>query len=307
MKSLGILLLLSTSTALVLGVLFAVTPTAAGSGLDAEAGLPSAMVEAASSDPVAPTTGLVNDQISEELVASVENENASSSEANVIENEAAASPSLDINLDPAAIMNSAFTANLQKDTNVESVSVDENSDFSLVNSAASENLSNFETFRQSSSTGNSEQVTGIFVDGALALRVGQQPSGSPAYISSNVGEVTQFGLASDYGSLGLLAHNYLSGNDFFRLSEGQTITLVFGDGSIKSYLINEIRSFAALEPDSVYSNFVDLDKGGSILSASDLFHNMYNEDNSLVLQTCIANNGVSTWGRVFFIASPITS
>jgi hypothetical protein len=50
---------------------------------------------------------------------------------------------------------------------------------------------------------------------------------------------------------------------------------------------------------------VDLDADQQ-LSASDLFYMMYNSDNSVVLQTCIANEGISSWGRLFVIAVPLS-
>jgi hypothetical protein len=162
-----------------------------------------------------------------------------------------------------------------------------------------------QSFVESVSTG-SRAVTGIYINENFSLNVGQQPSGSPGYITDNSDEVTQFGLAADYGSKGFLAHNYLSGISFFDLAVGMKLTLVYGDGSTESYKIEEIRSFEALQPNSPTSTFVDLDEGGK-LSATDLFYSIYNSNNPVVLQTCIANHGVSTWGRVFIIAVPVAS
>ncbi len=161
-----------------------------------------------------------------------------------------------------------------------------------------------QSFVDSVSNG-SRAVTGIYVKEGFSLRVGQQPSGSPGYVSNNLGEVTQFGMAAKYGSKGFLAHNYLSGASFFDLSVGMVFSLVYGDGSTEKYQITEIRSFEALQPNSPYSNFVDLDQGGK-LSATKLFHSIYNYENPVVLQTCIENHGISTWGRLFIIAVPVS-
>jgi len=139
----------------------------------------------------------------------------------------------------------------------------------------------------------------------LAYSVVRQPSGNAAFVSENAGEVTQFALAAEYGSQAFLAHNYLAGASFFALSEGEIITVVYGDGSSQQYRIENIKRYQALSPDSTQSSFVDLETGKQ-LSASNLFRNTYNSDNTVVLQTCIAQDGISTWGRLFITAVPLS-
>jgi hypothetical protein len=112
-------------------------------------------------------------------------------------------------------------------------------------------------------------------------------------------------MAADYGSTAFLAHNYLAGANFFQVSEGQVITLVYGDGSTADFVVQSIRRFQALSPNSTQSTFVDLENNQK-LSAADLFYSMYNSDNPVVLQTCIANEGESSWGRLFVIAVPVS-
>ena len=304
MKSLSILLLLGATTAIIMGALFAVTPVAAGTDSNNNTLSPSTITETDNSAPVTLTTGENNGEGSTEENLSKTNNGSLASDATESQN--AGSQITETNENPGTVMTSAFTVDLQKDTSSETNIAILSEDGSADLSAASDMLSGFDAFLQSVSNGNSDQVTGLYVDGALALNVAQQPASNPAFISNNSGEVTQFGLASNYGSLGLIAHNYLSGNDFFLLSQGQIITLVYGDGSTASFIIDEIRSFEALQPSSAYSEFIDLDFGGK-LTASELFHDMYNENNALVLQTCIENNGISTWGRVFIIAIPVLS
>ncbi len=167
-----------------------------------------------------------------------------------------------------------------------------------------QSVASFENFVTSVSNGKASQVTGIYVEDVLAYSVVRQPNGNAAYVSGNPGEVTQFGMAADYGSMALLAHNYLAGATFFQLTEGQIVTLVYGDGNTADFQIQSIRRFQALSPNSTQSRFVDLDNNEQ-LSASNLFYSMYNGDN-LVLQTCIANEGISTWGRLFVIAVPLS-
>jgi len=304
MKSLGILLLLGTTTAIIMGALFAVTPVAAGNGLNNNTLSPSTITEIDNSGAL-----VLNSDENDGQTSSDDNAVALAEEANgsiAIESQNEGSQITVTNDDPGSIMVSAFTVDLQKDTSSEASLAIISEEDTLDLSSASVIISSFDTFLQSVVNGNSDQITGVYADGALALNVGQQPASQPTFISDNLGEVTQFGMASEYGSLALIAHNYLSGNDFFLLSQGQIITLVYGNGSTASFVINEIRSFEALQPGSAYSDFVDLDNGDR-LSASELFHNMYNESNALVLQTCIENNGISTWGRVFIIATPVLS
>jgi hypothetical protein len=162
-----------------------------------------------------------------------------------------------------------------------------------------------ESFVASVSNGNSSQVTGVYAEGALAFPVVRQPNGNAAYVSTGANEVTQFGMAADYGSTAFLAHNYLAGANFFQVSEGQVITLVYGDGSTADFVVQSIRRFQALSPNSTQSTFVDLENNQK-LSAADLFYSMYNSDNPVVLQTCIANEGESSWGRLFVIAVPVS-
>lgn len=167
-----------------------------------------------------------------------------------------------------------------------------------------EAVANLNDFVASLSSGKANQVAGIYSDGIFAFPVVGQPSSNPAFVSETPDQVTQFELAADYGSQAFLAHNYLAGATFSELTNGQTVTLVYGDGSTESFVISQILSFQALSPDSTQSSFVDLESGEQ-LSASSLFHTVYNNSNAVVLQTCIANEGISTWGRLFVVAVPL--
>ena len=285
MKSLSILILLGTLTALVIGGLFAVTPAMAESSPEditnqAFVEAPAAAEVAIENAPVAPTTG--GQAIPLELAETSE--------------------------DPGLVLSSTFSMEFEKDA--APVAAEEASDMAVAapandSPAAPAAANNLESFISSVQNGNGSQIVGIYSQGNMAFEVGGQPSGNAGYVTSSASEVTRFGLASQYGSKGFLAHNYLAGASFFNLSSGDIITLVYGDGSTQNYQIQTVRRFQALQPNSTQSNFVDLDNGGN-LSASDLFHQIYNSDNPVVLQTCIANDGISTWGRLFVIAVPVS-
>ena len=160
----------------------------------------------------------------------------------------------------------------------------------------------FRDFINEAATGQDEVITGIFANDVFAMDVAQQPAGSPGYVSTNEDMVTEFSMARDYGTIGMLAHNYLAGETFFELEMGQAVYLVFGDGSIQKYTIVNILSYQALQPNSPYSNFLNTDNSGEFLSASELFYKVYGQEGSLILQTCIDNQGVESWGRLFVVA-----
>ena len=139
---------------------------------------------------------------------------------------------------------------------------------------------------------------------ALVLPVVQQPSGKPNYVSKEAGEVTQFASASNYGNIGLLAHNYLSGKSFSHLAVGQEIHLIYDDGRTEYFVVTEILRYQALEPKSPFSSFRNLNNADEILSAQEMFQRAYGGDRHITLQTCIAKFGNASWGRLFVVAVP---
>jgi len=72
------------------------------------------------------------------------------------------------------------------------------------------------------------------------------------------GETTQFSMAAQFGSIGLLAHNNLSGRSFSKLELGQEVRLVYGGGKVEYFVITEILQYQALQPTSQWSEFRDL-------------------------------------------------
>jgi len=152
--------------------------------------------------------------------------------------------------------------------------------------------------------GEPDDLRGLYVPGVLADAIVDQPEGNPAYVSSEDGVVTRFALAEEYGTFGLLAHNYLAGEDFAGLDQGQLIVLIYGNGKTETYIVRQILRYQALSPRSVTSNFVDL-QTDERLSASELFQRVYNRPGDVVLQTCIYADGDASWGRLFIIAVPV--
>jgi hypothetical protein len=159
-------------------------------------------------------------------------------------------------------------------------------------------------FVASLQAGSADTVRGVYVWATLALPVVQQPGDDAGYVSEQPGVATQFGLAALYGVTGLLAHNNLAGQKFFDLGVGEEVLVVHGNGHAKAYRVTAIWRYQALQPDSPTSDFVDL-ASGQTLSAKDVFLRAYTGADQVTLQTCIAANGLSTWGRLFVIATPL--
>jgi len=151
--------------------------------------------------------------------------------------------------------------------------------------------------------GEAQTLRGVFIHDQFSLPILQQNGQGAGYVSSVDGALTQFGLADQFGNVGLLAHNYLSGRLFFGLEPGQLVFLIYGDGRLETYRISEIQQYQALSPTSPYSDFIELNSG-QYLDANSLFTRVYRGDRHITFQTCIAQDGVASWGRIFIIASP---
>lgn len=161
------------------------------------------------------------------------------------------------------------------------------------------------SFILSTYNSNENQVRGIYVKNKLQFTITQQPTNNPGFVSTTPNTVTQFSIANNYGSIGLIAHNYLAGTQFFEIEQGDTIVLVYGTGHLVSYKVTELREYQALSPYSPYSNFVNLSKPNQTISSDNLFYDTYGVRGRLVLQTCIAHDGSDSWGRLFIIAEKI--
>ena len=270
MKSLSILILAGTLSALIIGGIFAVTPVLA----EAQ---PQPVSEEIVSGPVQAVAPVTGDAAAIELAAPV-------TELSIA--------------DPAIVSASTFTVSLEKDwtaleiqPEIETVEV------------AVESASNLQSFVASVLNGQADQITGIYADGLMAYEVVRQPKGNLAYVSADADDITLFDLAAQYGTQAFLAHNYLAGASFSELDLNMIITLVYGDGHLAYFRVADIHEYQALSPDSTQSNFVDLETGQEI-SNSTLFNQMYNNNDAIVFQTCITREGNTTWGRLFVEAVP---
>jgi hypothetical protein len=168
---------------------------------------------------------------------------------------------------------------------------------------AEDALPDFAEFYEYVQNGERDVLRGIYVPEVLALPVVQQPANAPYYVSNQDGEVTQFAIASQYGNVGLLAHNTLSGRLFAGLAAGQEVRLIYGDGKVEYFVVAELLRFQAMQPESISSSFRNLE-GDEILSAGEMFYRAYAGERRAVFQTCIEANGNPSWGRLFVVAVP---
>ncbi len=152
-------------------------------------------------------------------------------------------------------------------------------------------------------SGEASLLLSVYVPDVLTLPIVQQPADDPYFVSSHDGEATQFSIASQYGNIGLLAHNNLSGESFSKLSVGQEVELVYENGGVEDFVITKVLRFQALQPQSQQSSFLDLDNSET-LSANQMFNRVYTGSRHLTFQTCIKENGDASWGRLFVVATP---
>jgi hypothetical protein len=164
-------------------------------------------------------------------------------------------------------------------------------------------LPDYKNFVEIVRNGEKGVLRGVYVPGVLALPIVQQPVGNPGFVSQKNDEITQFNMAAEAGTIGLLAHNYLSGAIFTNLSAGQEVRLIYGDGSVEYFVIDQILEYQALQPYSPTSEFRDLETNVTI-SAEQLFGKVYRGERHITFQTCIDAYGNSSWGRLFVIAQP---
>jgi hypothetical protein len=160
------------------------------------------------------------------------------------------------------------------------------------------------TFIETVKDGDAAVVRGVYVPNVMALAVVQQPVGYAGYVSTEESVATQFSIAAEVGNVGLLAHNTHAGSFFSNIKQGDLIVLVYGDGHVESFMTERIQRYQALDPFNPRSVFKDLETQTS-MTAEELFNNVYRGDYHLTLQTCIENNGNSSWGRLFIVASPV--
>lgn len=90
----------------------------------------------------------------------------------------------------------------------------------------------------------------LYIENLISMQIVQQPAGDGNFVTALPNYVTEYQTASNYGAIGLLAHNYLAGRYFFQISSGQEIELVYSDNRTDSFVVTQIQQYQALSPNS---------------------------------------------------------
>lgn len=147
----------------------------------------------------------------------------------------------------------------------------------------------------------------LHLENGVELLIAGQPGGSIGYVSDLPGVVTSFQQAEKLGSTGLMAHNYLSGEEFFGLEIGDRILMSDErTDEIIAYQVIDVEQYQALQPTSIHSKFQNLESD-EIVSAHQLSQAIYGQAGHLILQTCIEKEGDQEWGRLFIVAEPVSN
>lgn len=160
-----------------------------------------------------------------------------------------------------------------------------------------------EEFITQVTSGQSSAWRGFYADGKFTARIVQQPPNNYSFISWEMDVLTQYMLAEEE-VVGLLAHNTHAGQYYFLLRLGDQFYLVSDDKHTRLYQVRQIDRYQALQPGSNISDYKNLETG-EILSTAQIFARYYMGEPHVTLQTCIAQNGLANWGRLFVVASPV--
>lgn len=157
-------------------------------------------------------------------------------------------------------------------------------------------LRNWAKFLPTNEDSGTDKVTGLVI-GSEMIGISPQPDGLGGYVTNEDNEATR------WNENVLLAHNYLSGESFSQLQIGSSVAFVTGEGEVREGKVAEVIDLQALTPNSGNSEYLVLGENtetGTLLTGKDLLDLYYeNPDYSdnFFLQTCISNEGISTWGR----------
>jgi len=162
----------------------------------------------------------------------------------------------------------------------------------------------FPDFIASVINGQAGVVRGVYVPGVLAYPVFQQAENDPGFVSEKDGVVTQFRLAAKNNVIGLLAHNTLAGASFSNLMFGQEVRIVYGDGKVEYFIVNQLNRFQALLQKNQIIGYQDLSTD-TFLDTSEIFSMFYQGNSHVTFQTCIQKGNETSWGRLFVIAIPV--
>ncbi len=143
----------------------------------------------------------------------------------------------------------------------------------------------------------------VTVPDVFDFPVTQQPVGKEIYVSNKAGEVTQFRMPSYTGVTALIAHNYLAGQEFYKLNAGQQFWVQYDGEHSYRYRVTGSYRFKKLDPPNPSSRLIDL-QNNQELSATQVYDRFYKGDHHVTFQTCLEGDGRLDWGLYFVVGEP---
>ena len=147
--------------------------------------------------------------------------------------------------------------------------------------------------------GKGKTAIHVSVPGKFSFTVVQSGNAAP----SSGGVVGQYAEAKKRNNVGLIAHNYLAGANFFILGFGDEVIVTYSDGTTQTFVVKNIKKFQATDPYNYGKPFIQNNGKGSQVNTRNVFNKVY-KAGGLTFQTCIAKDGIDTWGLMFVIAVP---
>jgi hypothetical protein len=187
----------------------------------------------------------------------------------------------------------------------------------LIDKSACQSPLTVEKFAQQLVLDNSNNVAGVFAACKFALTVIQPPPNLTVPYVDPV-EITQYQLPPKNHVIGLYGEVAGNGSLFNLIKPEDEVDVILGTGKILRFRIVKKDTVIALQPNSVNSNFMDLN--GNKFTTQEIADRYYVAKSvtpQLTLQTCVnipgwdlvTDNGKTRtkWaaGRVFFIGEPI--
>lgn len=145
---------------------------------------------------------------------------------------------------------------------------------------------------------DSETATRVYISGVLDLKVEPQLNGDNLEITNDPEIVNQYSLAKG-GTVALMAHNYLAGQYFYQIREGDVVLLDFRDGHSRKYVVTDIIEFQRLNLLFISTETLQ------VYSERQFLNTFFQSRDYLVFMTCLEKSGNVSWGVTLFIALPL--
>lgn len=144
----------------------------------------------------------------------------------------------------------------------------------------------------------------VSAPGVFTLPIVQQPEDQEIFVSTQPDVITQFRMPSYEGVTGLIAHNYLAGQEFYKLSLGQTFWVTYQNDSTRyAYRVTDIQRYQKLTPTDPRSRLIDLSNHQE-MSATQVYERYYTGQPHVTFQTCLEGQGRLDWGLLFIVGEP---